>query len=118
MKFTSVALAALFSCVCQSAFAIGAIAIDDAVGEEEPGFGYSSGYADQASAERRALQECRKHGNQNCKVMVWYATCGAYAASRKYYGIGWGATRKIAENMALNNCARGSCEIKVSQCER
>ena len=118
MKLTSVALAALFSCVCYPALAIGAIAIDDVVGEDEPGFGYSTGYNDQASAEKRALQECRKHGNGNCKVMVWYATCGAYAASSKYYGIGWGVTRQIAEKQALDQCARRSCQIKVSQCER
>lgn len=118
MKLSSIVLAALFSCVCQPAFAIGAIAVDDPVGEEDPGFGYSTGYSDQASAEKRALNECRKHGNPNCKIMVWYETCGAYAASRKYSGVGWGATRRTAESMALKACGRNSCQIKVSQCER
>ncbi len=117
MKLRKLALAALFSFAPTAAFAIGAIAIDDQVGEDEPGYGFSSGYSDRAGAERRALQECRKAGNKNCKVKVWYEGCGAYAASYRYYGIGWGATPEIAERAALRNCKNKNCEIKVSECD-
>jgi len=100
-----------------SAFAYGAIAVDDEVGEDEPGYGIATGEDTRAAAERAALKECRKAGNTNCKVAVWFQGCGAYAASRKYYGIGYGKTLKIAERMALEQCGRGSCEVKLSECD-
>jgi hypothetical protein len=117
MKPNHLVVAALFSGVSSFAFAIGAIAIDDQVGDEEAGYGYSIGYDTKAAAQKRALSECRKHGNANCKVMVWFQECGAYASSRKHYGIGWGSTKEDAEEKALEQCNRDSCEVKVSGCE-
>ena len=54
------------------AMATGAIAVDEQQGDDEPGYGISSGQADKASAQRVALSECKKAGNKNCKVVVWF----------------------------------------------
>ena len=97
--------------------AIGAIAIDDHVGETDPGYGFSVGYSTKEAAIKRAIEECRKAGNDNCKMKVWFEGCGAYAASRKYFGVGWGRTQAIAESKALQQCSHHRCEIKVSQCD-
>lgn len=99
------------------AFAVGAIAVDDEEGEDEPGYGIAVGKPSRADAERAALAECRKAGNKNCKVAVWFEGCGAYATSRKYYGVGWGRTIKIAEEKALQACNQRGCEIKLSECD-
>jgi hypothetical protein len=100
-----------------SAMATGAIAVDDQVGDDEIGYGIATGEDSRSAAEREALKECRKAGNSNCKIAVWFEGCGAYAASRKYYGIGYGKTLKIAERKALEQCGQRSCEVKVSECD-
>jgi hypothetical protein len=117
MKLRNLALATIFSFAPAMAFAIGAIAVDDQVGESDPGYGFSHGYSNKEDAMKRALKECQKAGNANCKVKVWFAGCGAYAASFKYYGIGWGANQRTAESAALKQCNHRNCEIKVSQCD-
>lgn len=100
-----------------SAFAVGAIAVDDEEGDNEPGFGYVTGMNSEAEAKAGALKECRASGNKDCKVAVWFTTCGAYANSRKYSGIGYGKTKKIAEARALDDCGNDACKIVVSDCE-
>ncbi len=117
MKLRHFLPVALFSLVPATAFAIGAIAVDDEIGEEEPGYGFSTGHRTKEAAFKQALKECRAHGNTNCQSKVWFQECGAYASSRKYYGIGWGSTQRAAEAMALKQCGRNSCTIKVSECE-
>ena len=99
-----------------SAMAIGAIAVDDQEGDEEPGYGFVTGYNSKDEARREAMKECKKHGNAECKFVAWFETCGAYAASSKYYGAGWGATQKKAEAMALEKCG-AKCQVVVSDCE-
>lgn len=99
------------------AMATGAIAVDEQQGDDEPGYGISSGQADKASAQRVALSECKKAGNKSCKVVVWFEGCGAYASSAKFYGVGYGKTQAIAEKKALDACGKGSCEVKVSDCD-
>ena len=99
------------------AMATGAIAVDEQQGDEEPGCGISSGQADKAAAQRVALSECKKAGNKSCKVVVWFEGCGAYASSAKFYGVGHGKTQAIAEKKALDACGKGSCEVKVSDCD-
>lgn len=102
---------------CNSVFAVGAIAIDDQQGQRDPGYGFFIGAYSREEAERGALRECRDSGNDHCKVAVWFETCGAYAASRRYYGIGWGATERRARRMALENCGHERCRIVVLRCE-
>lgn len=120
MKFKQwkhLAATVLMAVVPGMVLAIGAIAVDDEVGEEDPGYGWATGYNNRAEAERNALKECRAHGNTNCKVVVWFEACGAYAASHKYYGYGWGKSKAIAEKAALKMCARNNCQVVVSGCE-
>src|SRR5438132_11873470 len=65
------------------AFAFGAIAVDDEEGETDPGYGFVTGEDTREAAERKAMKECRSQGNKNCKVIVWFKQCGAYAAAKK-----------------------------------
>lgn len=120
MKFNkllaSLALALGAAALSSSAFAVGAIAVDDEVGDNEPGYGFATGYDTKDQARAEALKQCKQSGNSNCKVVAWFETCGAYAASAKYYGAGWGSTKAKAESMAMEKCG-GGCKIHVSECE-
>lgn len=100
-----------------NAWAVGAIAVDDEVGDKDPGYGVVVGMDSEAEARREALKECRKAGNGNCKVAVWFKQCGAYAASRQYSGIGYGGSKRVAEAKALDECGHNACRIVVSECE-
>lgn len=117
MKSTRSLLTALVLAFPLSVFALGAIAVDDAQGESEPGYGVVTGMGTKAEATAGALKECRAAGNKNCKVAVWFETCGAYAGSRKYFGIGYGKTKKAAESAAVNDCANAACKVLISECE-
>jgi hypothetical protein len=117
MKQVLRALLALLLAVPVAAYAIGAIAVDDPDGDTEPGWGVSTGHATRDEARRAALQECRKAGNEKCKVVVWFDKCGAYASSKTHYGVGWGATKAIAERIAREKCEDASCKVIVSECE-
>ena len=113
------ALAALFVSFSfsSSVLAYGAIAVDDEQGESEPGFGFATGEDSQDAAKRAALKQCRESGNDHCKVAVWFKACGAYAASKKYYGYGFGDSKAIATKKALEMCGRNQCQVVVAECE-
>jgi hypothetical protein len=98
------------------AYAAGAIAVDDEEGEGEPGYGLYTGANSREEAAREALKQCKASGNKNCKVVARFDTCGAYAASTQYYGVGWGSTEKAATTMAKEQCG-ANCRIVVSECE-
>ncbi|MDQ5908416.1 MAG: hypothetical protein QG599_507 [Pseudomonadota bacterium] len=100
-----------------SAFAIGAIAVDDEEGQTEPGYGLVTGYDSKEAAKRAAIKLCSKAGNTGCEVVAWFETCGAYASSKKFYGAGWGKTLEAAEEMAVEKCGNDNCEVAVSECE-
>lgn len=99
-----------------NAFAIGAIAVDDSVGDTEPGYGISVGEETEAAAKKAALKLCKQH-NDNCKIVGWFKTCGAYASSKKYYGYGFGATKAAATKAALEMCGQNSCTVVTTECE-
>lgn len=99
-----------------TAMAVGAIAVDDEEGDTEPGYGFVTGYDSKDAARKEALKQCKDGGNSSCKVVAWFEKCGAYAASAKYYGAGWGASKQKAESMALEKCG-DKCRIAVSDCE-
>lgn len=99
-----------------SAYAIGAIAVDDSVGETDPAYGFATGHDSEAAAKRAAMKFCKENGD-NCKVVVWFKTCGAYASSKKYYGYGWGATKAVATKKALEMCGQNSCKVVVAECD-
>lgn len=97
--------------------AAGAIAVDDEAGVkvEDVGYGIGSGSSrEEAAAE--AKKQCKKAGNSDCKVVVRYDTCGAYAASKDYTGVGWGESEKEAKTNALEACGSG-CKIVVADCQ-
>ena len=100
-----------------TAFAFGAIAVDDQRGSKDPGYGYAIGYSTEAAAKANALKFCKQHGNDNCKVVGWFKQCGAYASSKRYYGYGWGATKAVAAKKALEMCGNKNCEVHVAKCE-
>ena len=100
-----------------SVFAFGSIAVDDEVGDDEPGYGIAVGEDTKEAAQKAAVKYCKEHGNSNCKSVVWFKQCGAYAASKKYYGYGYGATKAIASRKALDMCAHESCKVAVAECE-
>jgi hypothetical protein len=98
-------------------WAAGAIAVDDDDETEEAGYGMVVGYDTREEAAKEALKECKSQGNSDCRVVARFDTCGAYAASQQYYGVGWGSTEAKAKTMALSKCAQKSCKVVVSDCE-
>ena len=117
MKKMKLLFASLALALPVLSMATGAIAVDDQQGDEEPGYGIAVGKDGKDAAQKAALAECRKAGNKNCKSMVWFEGCGAYASSANFYGVGYGKTQKAAEKMAKDNCGKSSCEVKVSECD-
>jgi Domain of unknown function (DUF4189) len=116
MKKSAALLLSLTLALSSNAFAIGAIAVDDSVGDAEPGYGISVGEETEAAAKKAAMKLC-KSANENCKIVGWFKTCGAYASSKKYYGYGFGATKAIATKAALEMCGQSSCVIATAECE-
>ena len=114
--FTALTISLLVAANVTSAFAFGAIAVNDEQGmsAEEAGYGLGWG-STQKEAERNAVKECKSAGNDDCKAVVWFEQCGAYAGDRVNYGIGYGSSLKVAESMALESCP--NCKIIVSDCQ-
>ncbi|HEX2552434.1 MAG TPA: DUF4189 domain-containing protein [Microvirga sp.] len=116
MKSVRSAVLALSLLSCVPAWALGAIAVDSEQGQRAGDEGYGIGWGNtRAAASADALRACRRAGNESCRVLVWFETCGAYAANRSTYGVGWGRTQEDAEEMALEKCGR--CRIVLSECE-
>jgi hypothetical protein len=99
-----------------NAYAAGAIAVDDAIGDT-PGYGIVTGEDTQSEAAKAALKKCKKVGNSDCRVVVKFEICGAYAASKKYFGVGTGSTKAEARANALEECGNSACKVIVSDCE-
>jgi hypothetical protein len=114
--FATLALTLFVTASATSALAFGAIAVNDEQGmsAEEAGYGVGWG-STKKEAERNAVKECKAVGNDDCKAMVWFEQCGAYAGDRVNYGIGYGSSLKAAESMALESCP--NCKIIVSDCQ-
>ncbi|WP_249208786.1 DUF4189 domain-containing protein [Magnetospirillum sulfuroxidans] len=99
-------------------YAAGAIAVDDEEGTSASEVGYGIGQgATRDAAAADAVKQCKSSGNSNCKVAVKYDTCGAYAASKGYSGIGWGSSEAVAKKKALEECGSG-CKIVVADCDK
>ena len=111
--------AALAVASATAALAWGAIAVDDEVGQQadDVGYGFSTGHDTEGEARRGAMAECRKSGNNSCKVVLTFKACGAYAASRRYYGVGEGSTKERAEQTAVQLCGRAACAVVISECD-
>jgi hypothetical protein len=93
----------------------GAIAYSKA----DKAFGYSFELADQATARKVAMDNCRKHGS-NCVVETAFnRACAALAAGGEHIGWGIDRSREAAEKRALSECAltgAKGCEIQTWVC--
>jgi hypothetical protein len=118
MKLTT-AIRVLATCsilMSGAAWAAGAIAVDTEEGQKAGEEGYGIGWGDtRDEAGRAAMRKCRGAGNDSCKVVARFDTCGAYASNRTKYGVGWGETEGAAKRMALDTCP--TCRIVLSECE-
>ena len=103
-------------CTGQRSTSFGAIAY----GGKSHAYGYSFDHDNAASAERMAMTNCRKKG-EDCKVVASFSNaCAAVASGAKdRFGAVKGASRKEAEAAALAACGKsagGKCEIEVWTC--
>jgi hypothetical protein len=112
--------AALFASVSvTAAFAWGAIAVDDDYDHTAGEAGYASvtQYPTRRAAADEAMATCQTSENKDCRLVLTFTKCGAYAASTTRWGIGTGNTLPVAENRALSDCGGPDCQIVVSDCE-
>jgi hypothetical protein len=102
-----------------AAWSWGAICVDDSFGDEPSGVGY--GFATEASSRQQAsagaMDACKSEGNEECKVVLTFKGCGAYASSKANFGVGTGANLQAAEKSALSACDGSDCMVVVSGCE-
>jgi hypothetical protein len=115
-RFTAIVMTAALLINAPTAFAIGAIAVDDEVGDSDPGYGVVTGHDSEREAKAAAMKACKEHGNK-CEVVGWFKTCGAYASSKNNSGYGFGATKAAATAKAKEVCGDNNCKIIVSECE-
>lgn len=93
----------------------GALSIDLMKADRSPYYGIGGGTSEDEAA-KAAMKFCGEAGGKECKVVVTYNQCGAYAASKTGGGWGKSATKKTAETQALAGCNSESCKIVVSDC--
>jgi len=93
------------------------IAVSDARGVAGGDAGYGVGQGDsQAESNEGAMHECTSHHNTNCKLVLTYEICGAYASSANHAGTGTGRSAVEASKNALDACAHDSCKVVVADC--
>ncbi len=111
--------ALILSLSAGTALAWGAIAVDDEFEEDPADAGYAivTGDATRSAAAADALSTCQESGNQNCRLVLTFQLCGAYASSKAPSGAGAGATVQQAEQRALADCNGPDCRIVVSDCQ-
>ncbi|MBF0339347.1 MAG: DUF4189 domain-containing protein [Magnetococcales bacterium] len=95
----------------------GAIAGDDTVGERDPAYGVGGGDSEK-DAKKNALKYCKEAKGANCKVVVTYNECGAYAVTKKYSGVGSAKSKAAAEKIAVEKCGSPKCKVVVSDCNQ
>jgi hypothetical protein len=99
-----------------SAFAWGAIAVDDSYEDDDIGYGYSTGYDTNTAASAGALEQCKNSDNANCKVVLVFKACGALVGLKNKFGVGEGATKQAAEQAAMKSCGP-TCTVLASECD-
>jgi serine/threonine-protein kinase len=81
----------------------GAIARSRSTGDK----GYAWNYSSRYEAERRAIAECNSYsGAGDCRALLWFRNaCGSIAESNDGgAGTGWGTTRALSQDYALDSC--------------
>ena len=103
-----------------SALAVGAIAVDDYYDEDpsEAGYGIATEYRTNREASAAALEACKSEQNSDCKVVLTFKKCGAYAASQGGYGVASANTLPEAEKHALRQCGDANCIVVISDCSK
>ncbi|HXP75651.1 MAG TPA: DUF4189 domain-containing protein [Stellaceae bacterium] len=91
-----------------------------AYGADSAAVGWSYDYETKRDAERRALTDCAKHGD-DCKLVVsLFNSCGAVAAGdNKRFAVGQAPKSEDAQSSALAACTRHGgtkCEIQAWSC--
>ena len=121
------------------AFAFGAIAVDNVKPSEvdyqivtgegtkaavktvevdkysESGYQIVTGQDTEALAKTAVINVCKKAGNKNCKIVVLFTKCGAYASSQTASGSGTGKIKQEAITNALAGCE--NCKVVAAACE-
>ena len=77
-----------------------------------PAYGIGGGKTKE-EAEANAQKFCE---DKSCKTVISYQQCGAYAASAKHGGYGMAASKKAAQDLAVNACGSDACKIIVADC--
>src|SRR5688572_3038914 len=114
--FAAITASMFLAAAGSTAFATGAIAVNDGMGTSAEEVGYGVGWgADQKAAEEDAIKQCTEAGNDTCKVAVSFEQCGAYVGDRVHVGAGFGESKEAAEKMALEKCP--NCKVIVSECQ-
>mgnify|MGYP000028113112 CR=1 FL=1 len=93
----------------------GVISADSASHDKDTAYGIGGGNT-RDEAERNAQKFCNEAGGEKCIAMIAFQQCGAYALSKNHNGTGTGATKKIAEDMAISQCSDTDCLIIASDC--
>lgn len=93
----------------------GVISVDSASHDKGSAYGIGGGTS-RVEAEKNAQNFCKEAGGEQCSVVVAYQQCGAFALSKTHNGAGMGASKQIAEDMAINQCKDSDCLIIVSDC--
>ena len=103
-----------------TALAFGAIAVDDYYDEDpsEAGYGIATEYRNARDASIAALDACKTDPTSDCKVVLTFRKCGAYAASRGGYGVAAANTIKQAEDRAVRQCRDPGCMVVASDCSK
>ncbi len=120
LKFRLIAVVSAFSLMGSVSIAHaddwGAISVDLEKVERSPYYGLGGGDTE-AEATKNAMKFCAEAGGKQCKTVVTYNQCGAYAANNRNGG-GWGKseTKKTAESQAMAACNHDSCKLLVSDC--
>ena len=92
-----------------------------AYGAKSTANGYAWGKSSKAEADRTAMVNCQKNGN-DCKIVADFSnSCEAVAAveSKGRFSTGGGRSQAEAQNNAMKSCKAqigGSCEIEVWTC--
>ena len=81
----------------------------------ESGYQIVTGQDTEALSKTAVMNVCKKAGNKNCKIVVLFTECGAYASSQTASGSGTGKTKQEAITKALEGCE--NCNIVAAACE-
>lgn len=113
------AAALLATVSATAAFGWGAIVVDDDYDHtaDEAGYASVTQYPTRRAAVDAAMSTCQTAENKDCRLVLSFTKCGAYAASTTRWGVGTGNTMAIAERRALSDCGYPDCQIVVSDCE-